>query len=132
MNRDKFLKIWNDILLPDCLLVLCFIRKSMKMLGHISLDWYVSLLYSLAVIFILISIIREKKSYVELQGVSSFTENVWAILDRMVWIISILNIYDYSGWKNVAIYISTLVILVSYISLQIYLYSTHKLTFRKR
>ena len=35
-------------------------------------------------------------------------------------------------WKNMAIYISTLVILVSYISLQIYLYSTHKLTFRKR
>ena len=134
MNQyNKVSKEWNDILVPDILLITVFIGKSIKMFINVNFTWtaIISLLMSSIYIFLIISILRQKK-YVILKNVSFLLQNVWAILDVLVWIMSIVNIYSYSGWKNMAIYISTLVVVVSYISLQIYLYVNKKLVFRNK
>ncbi len=133
MNQcNKVLK-WNDILLPDVLLISVFIGKSIKMFINVNFTWtaIISLLMSSIYIFLIVRVLRGKKKYVILKNVSFLMQNIWAILDVLVWIMSIVNIYSYYGWKNMAIYISTLVVIVSYVFLQIYLYANNKMVFKK-
>ena len=132
MNQyNKVLK-WNDILLPDVVLISVFIGKSIKMFINVNFTWtaIISLLMSSIYIFLIVRVLRGKKKYVILKNVSFLMQNIWAILDVLVWIMSIVNIYSYSGWKNMAIYISTLVVIVSYVFLQIYLYANNKMVFK--
>lgn len=123
MNQyNKVFKKWNDILVLDIFLIIPFIGKSIKMFINVNFTWtaIISLLMSSIYIFMLVNLLRSKSKYVILKNVSFLMQNIWEILDVLVWIMSIVNIYSYSGWKNMAIYISTLVVIVSYISLQLY------------
>ena len=102
MNQyNKVLK-WNDILLPDVLLISVFIGKSIKMFINVNFTWtaIISLLMSSIYIFLIVRVLRGKKKYVILKNVSFLMQNIWAILDVLVWIMSIVNIYSYFKFRK--------------------------------
>lgn len=82
---------------------------------------------------VIIYALSKKGSYFRFKNVSPTTVKIWEFIELLTIVLSIANRHKYDNWEvNITIYVVTLVVLLSYFSLQIYLYSTHKLTFRKR
>lgn len=131
----QFLEKLNDVLILDIAFVLLFVSKTIKLF----FDANQIVIYCNAIIGTCISVLviiyalSKKGSYFRFKNVSPTTVKIWEIIELLTIVLSIANRHKYDNWEvNIIIYVVTLVVLLSYFSLQIYLYATHKLTFRKR
>lgn len=128
---NAFLSFWNDVLILDIGCVSGFISKTIILFLNISvgLKYLISIVMTCIYALLIIYALRKKGGNVILKDVSFLMQNIWGILGLLTVALSIANMY--TPGVNMVLYFSTLAVLLSYITLQIYLYATHKMVLKK-